>query len=182
MRVLVVGSGGREHALCWALAASPLLTKLWCAPGNPGIAQVAECVPIGAAGHSPPWSPSRRTMRSTWWSPAPRRRWSPASPTRWRRRASPARPIARRGAARGQQGLHQGDVRRGRHPHRAVGAVRRRGRGARVRPPPRRADRGEGRRAGRRQGRGGGRDRGRGEAAIDAMMERARFGEAGAAW
>ena len=47
MRVLVVGSGGREHALCWSLAASPLLTKLWCAPGNPGIAKVAECVPIG---------------------------------------------------------------------------------------------------------------------------------------
>jgi phosphoribosylamine---glycine ligase len=48
MRVLVIGSGGREHAVCWAIAASPLLTKLWCAPGNPGIAQVAECVPIGA--------------------------------------------------------------------------------------------------------------------------------------
>ncbi len=47
MRVLVVGSGGREHALCWAIAGSPLLTKLWCAPGNPGIAQVAECVSIG---------------------------------------------------------------------------------------------------------------------------------------
>ncbi|MGH7210040.1 MAG: phosphoribosylamine--glycine ligase, partial [Acetobacteraceae bacterium] len=47
MRVLVVGSGGREHALCWSLAASPLLTKLWCAPGNPGTAEVAENVPIG---------------------------------------------------------------------------------------------------------------------------------------
>jgi phosphoribosylamine---glycine ligase len=47
MRVLVIGSGGREHALCWSIAASPLLTKLWCAPGNPGIAQVGECVPIG---------------------------------------------------------------------------------------------------------------------------------------
>ncbi len=47
MRVLVVGSGGREHALCWSIAASPLLTKLWCAPGNPGIAEVAECVGIG---------------------------------------------------------------------------------------------------------------------------------------
>jgi phosphoribosylamine--glycine ligase len=46
MKVLLVGSGGREHALAWALAASPLLTKLWCAPGNAGIAQVAECVPI----------------------------------------------------------------------------------------------------------------------------------------
>ncbi|MGG5823001.1 phosphoribosylamine--glycine ligase [Falsiroseomonas sp. HW251] len=48
MRVLVVGGGGREHALCWALAGSPLLTKLWCAPGNPGIAEVAECVLVSA--------------------------------------------------------------------------------------------------------------------------------------
>lgn len=48
MNVLVIGSGGREHALCWSIAASPLLTKLWCAPGNPGIAAVATCVPIGA--------------------------------------------------------------------------------------------------------------------------------------
>ena len=48
MRVLVVGGGGREHALCWAIAASPLLARLWCAPGNPGIAAVAECVAIGA--------------------------------------------------------------------------------------------------------------------------------------
>jgi len=48
VRVLVVGSGGREHALCWSIAASPLLTNLWCAPGNPGIAAVATCVPIGA--------------------------------------------------------------------------------------------------------------------------------------
>ncbi|MGK7862418.1 phosphoribosylamine--glycine ligase [Falsiroseomonas sp. E2-1-a4] len=48
MRVLVVGGGGREHALCWAIAKSPKLAKLWCAPGNPGIAAVAECVAIGA--------------------------------------------------------------------------------------------------------------------------------------
>lgn len=48
MRVLVVGSGGREHALCWALAGSPLLTQLWCAPGNAGIAETADCVPISA--------------------------------------------------------------------------------------------------------------------------------------
>ncbi len=47
MRVLVIGSGGREHALCRAIGNSPLLDKLWCAPGNPGIAAVAECVPIG---------------------------------------------------------------------------------------------------------------------------------------
>src|SRR5581483_1599908 len=48
MRVLVVGSGGREHALCWAIAGSPLCDKLYCAPGNAGIAEEAECVAIGA--------------------------------------------------------------------------------------------------------------------------------------
>ncbi|MEQ8440578.1 MAG: phosphoribosylamine--glycine ligase [Alphaproteobacteria bacterium] len=48
MRILVVGSGGREHALCWSIAASPLTGKLFCAPGNAGIAQEAECVPIKA--------------------------------------------------------------------------------------------------------------------------------------
>jgi phosphoribosylamine--glycine ligase len=47
VRILVVGSGGREHALCWAIAASPLCDKLLCAPGNAGIAQEAECVAIG---------------------------------------------------------------------------------------------------------------------------------------
>ena len=52
MKVLLVGSGGREHALAWALAKSPLLTKLYCAPGNAGIAQVAECVPIPATDFS----------------------------------------------------------------------------------------------------------------------------------
>ena len=48
MKILVVGSGGREHALCWSIAASPLCKKLYCAPGNAGIASEAECVPIGA--------------------------------------------------------------------------------------------------------------------------------------
>jgi len=46
MRVLLIGSGGREHALAWALAASPIVSKLYCAPGNAGIAMVADCVPI----------------------------------------------------------------------------------------------------------------------------------------
>ena len=48
MRVLVVGSGGREHALAWAISASPLVDRLFCAPGNAGIAEEAECVAITA--------------------------------------------------------------------------------------------------------------------------------------
>ncbi|GAB0058829.1 Phosphoribosylamine--glycine ligase [Candidatus Magnetaquicoccaceae bacterium FCR-1] len=48
MKVLLVGGGGREHALAWKIAQSPLVEKLWCAPGNPGIALHAECVPIQA--------------------------------------------------------------------------------------------------------------------------------------
>src|SRR5262245_38426034 len=49
MRVLVVGSGGREHALTWAIVASPLVDRVYCAPGNAGIAEDAGCVPIAAS-------------------------------------------------------------------------------------------------------------------------------------
>jgi phosphoribosylamine---glycine ligase len=48
MKVLVVGSGGREHALCWGLRRGASVSRLFCAPGNAGIAEVAECVPLGA--------------------------------------------------------------------------------------------------------------------------------------
>lgn len=48
MKILVVGGGGREHALVWKIAQSPLADKIYCAPGNPGIAELAECVHIGA--------------------------------------------------------------------------------------------------------------------------------------
>lgn len=48
MKLLVVGAGGREHALCWKLAQSPKLTKLYAAPGNAGMASVADCVDVGA--------------------------------------------------------------------------------------------------------------------------------------
>ena len=48
MKVLVVGGGGREHTLVWKIAQSPLVDKIYCAPGNPGIAELAECVHIGA--------------------------------------------------------------------------------------------------------------------------------------
>ena len=48
MKVLIVGSGGREHTIAWKLAQSRHVTKLYCAPGNAGIGEYAECVPIGA--------------------------------------------------------------------------------------------------------------------------------------
>ncbi len=49
MKVLVAGSGGREHALAWRLSREPGVTSLFCAPGNAGIAAIAELVPIDAA-------------------------------------------------------------------------------------------------------------------------------------
>lgn len=48
MKVLIIGSGGREHVLAWKISRSPRVDKIYCAPGNAGIAQIAECVPIGA--------------------------------------------------------------------------------------------------------------------------------------
>ena len=46
LRVLVFGSGGREHALVWKIRQSPLVSEVYCAPGNAGIAELADCVPI----------------------------------------------------------------------------------------------------------------------------------------
>lgn len=48
MKILIVGSGGREHAIAWKVAQSPKVEKIYCAPGNAGIGQIAECVPINA--------------------------------------------------------------------------------------------------------------------------------------
>jgi phosphoribosylamine--glycine ligase len=52
MNILILGSGGREHALAWKIAASPLTKKLYCAPGNAGIAREAECVSLDLADHA----------------------------------------------------------------------------------------------------------------------------------
>src|SRR6187549_2841644 len=52
MNILILGSGGREHALAWKMAASPLTDKLYCAPGNAGIAQEAECVLLDIGDHA----------------------------------------------------------------------------------------------------------------------------------
>src|SRR5690242_21671270 len=52
MNILLLGSGGREHALAWKMAASPLCDRLYCAPGNAGIAREAECVALDIADHA----------------------------------------------------------------------------------------------------------------------------------
>ena len=52
MNILVLGSGGREHALAWKIAASPLTERLYCAPGNAGIARDAEIVALDPADHA----------------------------------------------------------------------------------------------------------------------------------
>ncbi|RIA47374.1 phosphoribosylamine--glycine ligase [Dichotomicrobium thermohalophilum] len=51
MKVLLIGSGAREHALGWALSKSPVLTQLYCAPGNPGLAEIGECVALDVDGY-----------------------------------------------------------------------------------------------------------------------------------
>ena len=51
MNILLLGSGGREHALAWKMAASPLTDRLYCAPGNAGIAREAECVGLDPSDH-----------------------------------------------------------------------------------------------------------------------------------
>ena len=52
MNILLIGSGGREHALAWKISQSPLCDTLWCTPGNAGIAEVCECLPLNTSDHA----------------------------------------------------------------------------------------------------------------------------------
>ena len=106
MRILVVGSGGREHALCWAIAASPLVDKLYCAPGNAGIAEDAECVPIAATDTAGLIAVLPSGDRSISSSSGRRRRWSPGSSMRWKRAGIAAfGPSAAAAALEGSKGF-----------------------------------------------------------------------------
>ena len=180
MNILLIGSGGREHALAWAISASPLLTKLYCAPGNAGIAQVAECVPIDAMafdrarrvrqgeanrfrGHRPGSAAGRRASRT-------------GSKRRASRRSDHRRPARSSKASKG----FVKDLCR---EHGIPTAAYQRFRDADVREALRRvaapSDRGEGRRSCARQRRDHRRDAGRSrDSAIDSMFGGA-FGEAG---
>ena len=164
MNILLLGSGGREHALAWKIAASPLADRLYCAPGNAGIAQEAECVALDIADHAAviafckankidfvvvgPEAPLVAGIVDDL-EAAGFKTFGPSKAG---------------GAARRLQGLHQGPVPRQQHPDRGLRALHRRRAGEGLCPRAGRADRGQGRRARRRQGRGRGADacRGRG--------------------
>ncbi len=105
MRVLVVGSGGREHALVWALQRSPSSPEVFAAPGNPGINETALCFPVDPA------DPALVAQLADDLDVdlvvvGPEGRWSRASPTRCGRAVGPASDPARR--RRGSKGRRRG--------------------------------------------------------------------------
>ena len=159
MNILILGSGGREHALAWKIAASPLTDKLYCAPGNAGIAQEAECV---ALDHRRPRGGDRllpRRSKIDFVVVGPEAPLCAGivddleaagikafGPTKWAARLE------------GSKGFTKDLCKANNIPTAAYERFKGAARGEGLRAPERRADRGEGRRARRRQGRGGRRD------------------------
>ena len=136
MNILLVGSGGREHALAWKIAQSPLVTRLVCAPGNPGIAALCEMRPVAADDVDGQVALAAEMRRRPCGDRAGVRASRRAWPTGWRRPASPAsapapppagsrppRPSPRRFAAR--HGLPTAAPRRLRRRRRSQGRARR---------------------------------------------------------
>ena len=162
MHILLLGSGGREHALAWKIAASPLVTKLWCAPGNAGIAREAECVALDIADHAAVIDFCRRNAVELVVV-------GPETPLAAgivddlaARRHQGLRAGQTGRAARGLQGIHQGALHRIRHSDRRLWPFHQCGRRAGLCAQAGRADRGQGRRPCGGQGRGGRHDHGGG--------------------
>ncbi len=118
MKVLVVGGGGREHAICWKLAQSPKVDKLYCAPGNAGIEQVAECVNVGAEDIEGicALAAEKAIDLAVIGPEVPRRPW--VSPMSWRKPGNKGvRPQQEVLSAGGQQVIYQSFPRQTRHPY-----------------------------------------------------------------
>ena len=181
MNVLLIGSGGREHALAWELTASPLLDRLYCAPGNAGIAEVAECVALDVADHAAVvgfCQDNGHRLRGG------RARGAAGRRARRRPRAAGIKvfgPSAAAAQLEGSKGFTKDLCRRDGIPTAAYAPLHRRAAARQgLCRDAERADRRQGRRAGRRQGRGHRRRRARRpNAAIDDCFGGA-FGAAGA--
>ena len=180
MNLLLIGGGGREHALAWKLRQSPLLDRLYCAPGNAGIEAVADCVALDVADHAAVIGFCRENDIGLVVI-------GPEAPlvagladdleAAGIKVFGPSRAAA---AARRLQRLHQGSLRRIRHPHGGLSPLRRRVRRQGLCGHAEPAHRRQGRRARRRQGRGHRRRRARQRtSAIDDCFGGA-FGAAGA--
>ena len=163
MHILLLGSGGREHALAWKIAASPLVTKLWCAPGNAGIAREAECVALDIADHEAVIDFCRANAVELVVV-------GPETPlaagivddlaAAGIKAFGPSKQAAR---LEGSKGFTKALCTRIRHSDRRLWPIYQCGRRAGLCPRQGRADRGQGRWSGGGQGRGGGDDLGRGQ-------------------
>ena len=106
MNVLIVGGGGREHAIVWALSKSEQVEQLYCAPGNGGIAALAQCVPLSATDVDGVVAWAQTHSIDLWWwrrtIPSPWAWWMP-----WRMRAFPPSAPGRTPPSSSQQNLFQ---------------------------------------------------------------------------
>ena len=121
MNILLLGSGGREHALAWKIAASPLVERLYCAPGNAGIAQEAEFVALDIADHAAVIAFCRAQRDRPGGGRARRRRCAPASSTIWTaagiKAFGPSKAAAR---LEGSKGFTKDLCKRQQHPDRGL--------------------------------------------------------------